>query len=369
MNTLKNMLLFIVLAVFTASCENPTEPKDPECKISISSENIELESGNSTKISISTYECSDNIEWKSNNSNIASVKKINQDSAKITAESEGSTSIRAFAEKNNASATANISVSFNPMVTYTIGGVNIAAANKFGSEKKITDANQQEIYPDWIGSNELAYIYVPDGILYSINLDGSNKQVISDEFDNLISFDISKDNSKLLVSGNPNDSELTEIYTKDLNEGSITRLTFEGNEAGRIPGFPYWSPDGKKIAFQTHRDGNWEIYTMNADGSNQQNITNTPNQHETKPSWSNDGEKITFVSGPEGEMNTIEVIDTDGSNRSKVTNGIYPSWTNENKIVFTSNGKVSAINPDGSDKQVIVDSPGKRYTPSWKPEN
>ena len=37
-----------------------------------------------------------------------------------------------------------------------------------------------------------------------------------------------------------------------------------------------WSPDGKKIAFRSNRDGNYEIYVMNADGSEQTNLTNNP---------------------------------------------------------------------------------------------
>jgi len=48
---------------------------------------------------------------------------------------------------------------------------------------------------------------------------------------------------------------------------------------------PTWSPDGSQVAFFSDRDGNFEIYVMNADGSDQTNITNTPNVAETEPSW------------------------------------------------------------------------------------
>ena len=42
------------------------------------------------------------------------------------------------------------------------------------------------------------------------------------------------------------------------------------------PSDPSWSPDGTKIAFDSYRDGNIEIYVMNADGSNQTRLTNNP---------------------------------------------------------------------------------------------
>ncbi|MCH8814146.1 MAG: PD40 domain-containing protein [Chloroflexi bacterium] len=57
-------------------------------------------------------------------------------------------------------------------------------------------------------------------------------------------------------------------------------VTSEGDN-----GSPTWSPDSQQIAFKSDRDGNLEIYVMNADGSDQQNITNTPDVSEFDPSW------------------------------------------------------------------------------------
>ena len=46
-----------------------------------------------------------------------------------------------------------------------------------------------------------------------------------------------------------------------------------------------WSPDGKKIAFISTRDGIYDIYLMNSDGSEKKNLTNNP-ADDTYPRWS-----------------------------------------------------------------------------------
>ena len=47
---------------------------------------------------------------------------------------------------------------------------------------------------------------------------------------------------------------------------------------------PSWSPDGKRIAFMSERDGNYEIYVMGTDGKNMQNLTNTRHD-DIDPAW------------------------------------------------------------------------------------
>jgi Tol biopolymer transport system component len=49
-------------------------------------------------------------------------------------------------------------------------------------------------------------------------------------------------------------------------------------------GNPTWSPDGRKIAFDARRDGNTDIYVMNADGSGLTQMTNGPG-YDGMPSW------------------------------------------------------------------------------------
>ena len=51
----------------------------------------------------------------------------------------------------------------------------------------------------------------------------------------------------------------------------------------------------KRIAFSSDRNGDAEIYVMDADGSNQTRLTNIPN-YDSRPSWSPDGSRIAFYS-------------------------------------------------------------------------
>jgi TolB protein len=62
---------------------------------------------------------------------------------------------------------------------------------------------------------------------------------------------------------------------------------------------PALSPDGQRIAFMSRRDGNWEIYVVNADGSELQRLTNDP-ADDGLPTWSPDGRALAFVSNRDG---------------------------------------------------------------------
>ena len=60
---------------------------------------------------------------------------------------------------------------------------------------------------------------------------------------------------------------------------------------------PVWSPDGRRIAFLSRRDGSKELYVVSADGSGQRRLTRDA-RYSATPAWSPDGRKIAFEGGP-----------------------------------------------------------------------
>ena len=116
------------------------------------------------------------------------------------------------------------------------------------------------------------------------------------------------------VSGRDGNAE---IYVMNADGSSLRNLT--NNPASDVQ--PVWSPDGSKIAFTTFRDGNDEIYVMNADGSGLTNLSNNP-ASDGLPVWSPDGSKIAFVSdrdGSDGIHGEIYVMNADGSAVARLT--------------------------------------------------
>ena len=125
----------------------------------------------------------------------------------------------------------------------------------------------------------------------------------------------------------------------------LLTVALQQPQAGYDDMWPAWSPDGRRIVFASTRDGDPEIYVMNADGSRAQRLTSTPGR-DAHPSWSPDGKTIAFQS-PRLEGHTrIFLMDADGSNQRPLTNNRgfcgVPSWSPDGKqIAFQCTDDVS----------------------------
>ena len=167
-------------------------------------------------------------------------------------------------------------------------------------------------------------------------------------------------NGKIVFETNRDGND--EIYVMDADGGNLRNLTQHPARDFR----PDWSPDGKQVAFISNRSeneeiliGNDEIYVMDADGGNLRNLTQHPG-FDSYPDWSPDGKQILFLSNRDGGINTY-IMDADGQNVRRLTNyppdGEFadnPVWSPDGKwIAFewvqAGGSGIYVMNPNGKD--------------------
>jgi len=122
---------------------------------------------------------------------------------------------------------------------------------------------------------------------------------------------------------------LREIYVMEPDGSSVTRLTNGGGEAAA------WSPDGHKILFTSMRSGNAELYTMNADGTSVVRLTSEPGSDHNGV-WSPNGGQIAFQTNRGGDWD-VYVMNADGSNQTRLTTSLgndeEPAWSPDGSTI------------------------------------
>lgn len=162
----------------------------------------------------------------------------------------------------------------------------------------------------------------------------------------------------------------THVYTFDIASGALSQLTAGAGWTGQ---YPSWSPTGDRIVYTSFED----VYTMDADGGNQRQLTDTPGT-EIGPAWSPDGSEIAYAQ----DHGQILVMRADGAKQRAITQfadisvrttGL--SWPAESDLLLFSTllqdrGRISTIRPNGEDLKVVMEKEGfiflhvRLFTPS-----
>jgi Tol biopolymer transport system component len=115
---------------------------------------------------------------------------------------------------------------------------------------------------------------------------------------------------------------MTEVYTMNPDGSAPTRLTTNGDDEYQ----PSWSPDGSQIAFARNAR---DIVVMSADGTNPVALIAGSSDENLLPKWSPDGSRLAFVSNRDGNYE-IYVMNADGSNQTNISNNTasdhFPYW-------------------------------------------
>jgi Tol biopolymer transport system component len=178
---------------------------------------------------------------------------------------------------------------------------------------QLTNGERSYYYPSWSPDGE--WIAYDNPIVGSFNIlkikkDGS--EVTGIDYD-ARKPSWSRDGSKLTVQKYISGVTFPEIYIIDSNGHNSVRISFNGN----WDDYPRFSPDGQKIIFtQRHETNlNFQIYTINTDGSNYTRLTDTQGY---TADFSPDGERIVYCDSSPGN-GRLWIMNKDGTNKKQLT--------------------------------------------------
>ena len=190
-------------------------------------------------------------------------------------------------------------------------------------------------------------------------------------------------NMALLPSWSPDGSQIVfaestnwNLYTVNADGSEITQITdFRSNNAD-------WSPDGNQLVFQSDHQNEPEnipdVYKIDLSGENLTELVDLPDQLDYSPRWSPDGSSILFLSSRSGNIE-IHTMNPDGSNIVQVTEGKSPvkaaSWSPDGQKIAFVYGAANATDVYVIDKSGDVNSvvrltanSAAEDAPSWSPD-
>jgi Tol biopolymer transport system component/erythromycin esterase-like protein len=268
--------------------------------------------------------------------------------------------------------------------SYRDGESEIYSMNVEGSDvTRLTEDDARLSQPVWSpDGNRIAFVRrrgVEYREIFVMKADGSGRVRVMTNYQSLdIEPTWSPDGSKIAFTSSRDsyygsgDEKVTVLNIYMVDTTTLQQMQLTDTQAWDSS--PCWSPDGERIAFQSSRDGNNEIYVMAADGSEQVNLTRNA-AGDVSPVWSPDGSKIAFVSDRDGDED-IYIMDADGLNQLKLVDlsgeDKSPAWSPDGQyIAFHSDEdgdfEIYVVKIDGTGLVQLTDHYDFDGFPSWQP--
>ena len=225
-----------------------------------------------------------------------------------------------------------------------------------------SDGHLDEATQQWV---------VEDQEIWLADINGSNKEKITDNSSNDYDPCFSPDGSKIIYVTDRNGND--DIYASDISGSNVVQITSSANDEC----FPEYSPDGSKITY-THQEGSYSaIMVADADGQNAVDIINDPSESVWTwgSHWSPDGSKLLFtvwnLNG--NDKHAIYSVNADGTDITLFYDSVDcrdSSYSpNGEKIVFESKvddkWQIFSINNDGTNLIQLTDLSNNCYHANW----
>lgn len=274
--------------------------------------------------------------------------------------------------------------------SYPEGGWDLYAMDPDGSDiERLTSTLDQDFTPDvspdgskivFVRTDNVVtgqkHIYVKD--MNPVFVDGTDVVQLTFEGEDNEDPVWMPDGARIVFASN-RDAHF-DLYVMNADGSGVERLT---NEPGTFDGYAAVSPDGTKIAFTSHRDGNLEIYVLGKQGNgpkpNFKQLTRLTDHaaSDHHPTWSADGSKIAFVSDRDGNPE-IYSMNADGTGVVRLTfnaaDDSDPAWSpGGSRIAFHSNRdgnyELYAMNVDGSNVTRLTNNGLSDVNAAWAAGN